>query len=110
MMKCRKYCYLCLFSVFLMFSNSIIVLGDLIFNTITEESIDKNDLAENESESENETEETNTSEEGEEEPARISFKTHFAKNENPFTFHYREFIWNNYSPNIPKEPPKTAVS
>ncbi len=77
---------------------------------MTEQTIDRNDLAENESESENETEENNTSEEEEEEPARISFKTHFAKNEDPFTFHYRAFIWNNYSPIVPKEPPKFAVS
>lgn len=102
----RTYSYLCLFSLSLIFINSFLFWGSLIFDTLTEQSIDQTELLENETESE--TNDPNPLEE-EEEPAQLVTYTYCHKKDKSLTYHYRNFIWSNYNPVIPKEPPKQAV-
>ena len=109
MSKQRTYCFLCLFSLLLVFTNSLTVLGSFIFDTLTEQTVDQSDLLENETENEKETKDPNPVEEEEEDPAQLNIHAFYAKKDKSLAYHYRHFIWNNHNPVIPKEPPKQAV-
>lgn len=109
MSKQRTYCFLCLFSLLLVFTDSFTFLGGFIFDTLTEKVVDQSDLLENETENENETKDPNPVEEEEEDPAQINIHTLYGKKYKSLAYHYRYFIWNNHNPVIPKEPPKKAV-
>ena len=108
MSKRRTYGFLCLFSVLLIFSNSFVALGNLIFDSLTEQCFDQADLLENETENENETKDPSPVEE-EEDPAQLVLHSFYTKKGKSLAFNYNHFIWVNHNPKIPKEPPKKAI-
>ncbi len=88
----------------LFFSNSISYLGDVLFDTLTEQSIEKSDLLENESGNED----TDSLEE-EEDHVQYDAHCNLAKKEKRLVFFYSSLQWENHCPNKLTEPPETAV-
>lgn len=109
MFRSRVYSLICLASLMLFFSNSVVILGNMLFDQMTEYSLGQSDLLENENENENESKVPTPTEEEEEEHANFDFHVFYEEVEPHHFFIHLSSYWDNLNQPVPTEPPEKTV-